>query len=708
MSTGGIEKMPVKEEIIDHSETSSRSLAITEGIAVLCFVIVTLGIGVTLSLAAVLLFDGRWLALGEILVFLLMAMLLSYGTLTYVLARIGYIRRMNTHLAASGEGLNSRPVGDSPPSITVLVPSYREELHVVCKTLLSAALQEYPNLRIVLLIDDPFSSAEPLGRESLEATRRLPQDLLDLLRPPADECRAAMDRYVHRKGERRVDPGRESRLLADLNDRVAWWFETFAGEHDVTDYTDRFFLELNYSKPALRYRQRAEHWRVSPAIALTDADAEDRFLDEYRHLANLFEADICSFERKRYVNLSHVANKATNLNCYIGLLGNHFREVAESGGISIEQATPADAQFFIPDTDLILVLDADTLIAPDYAPRLAGFLEKPENERVAVVQCPYVSFPDPPNILQQIAGAQTDIQYLLHQGMTFYDAAYWVGANALVRTAALRQIATTEVENGLPVKRFIQDRTLTEDTETSLNLIQHGWQIFNYPAQLASSATPADFGSLIIQRRRWANGGVVLLPALMRYLKTGDGGWRKAKEVFMRAQYLLSLGPVSIALIFILLFSFHLNIWTIWIFLIAVVYFSLYMRDLYLIGYRRSDLLRVFALNLILVPINLGGLASSIHQAFTGRKPLFRRTPKTTTRTAISPGFLIAEVLGLVALIMLSLRSFAYGYPVHAVFIVLHVIFFLYAIKVYIGIRSVFEDFAVVWRKQDMPEKEAK
>ena len=172
----------------------------------------------------------------------------------------------------------------------------------------------------------------------------------------------------------------------------------------------------------------------------------------------------------------------------------------------------------------------------------------------------------------------------------------------------------------------------------------------------------------------------------------------------MRAQYLLSLGPVSMALIFVLLFSWQLEIWAIWIMLIAAVYFSLYMRDLYLIGYRRSDLLRVFALNLILVPINIGGLATSIHQAFTGRKSKFKRTPKTETRTAISPGFVVAEIMALVALSALALRSLVQESHAQAAFIALHAVFFLYAIGVYIGIRSMLQDFTLLWRKQSLPE----
>ncbi|TMH25800.1 MAG: hypothetical protein E6H63_14345, partial [Betaproteobacteria bacterium] len=62
-----------------------------------------------------------------------------------------------------------------------------------------------------------------------------------------------------------------------------------------------------------------------------------------------------------------------------------------------------------------------------------------------------------------------------------------------------------------------------EDTESSIDLINRGWQLYNYPERLAFSATPADFGALLIQRRRWANGGLIILPKLLRYLVRGPG-----------------------------------------------------------------------------------------------------------------------------------------------------------------------------------------
>ena len=68
-----------------------------------------------------------------------------------------------------------------------------------------------------------------------------------------------------------------------------------------------------------------------------------------------------------------------------------------------------------------------------HAARLIHQLDQPENQRVAVIQTPYSAIPGAPGVLERIAGATTDIQYIIHQGFTSYRATFWVGANALLR-----------------------------------------------------------------------------------------------------------------------------------------------------------------------------------------------------------------------------------------------------------------------------------
>ena len=61
-----------------------------------------------------------------------------------------------------------------------------------------------------------------------------------------------------------------------------------------------------------------------------------------------------------------------------------------------------------------------------------------------MIQTPYSAFPGPSTRLERIAGATTDIQHIVHQGLTYFDATFWVGANAVIRKGALEDIVETD------------------------------------------------------------------------------------------------------------------------------------------------------------------------------------------------------------------------------------------------------------------------
>ena len=83
-------------------------------------------------------------------------------------------------------------MANSRPSLTVLLPSYCEEPDVVRSTLLSAALQEYPGLRVVLLLDDPYRpAAAAVGLAA--ACRRLPEEINALLGEPLARFEDALE-----------------------------------------------------------------------------------------------------------------------------------------------------------------------------------------------------------------------------------------------------------------------------------------------------------------------------------------------------------------------------------------------------------------------------------------------------------------------------------------------------------------------------------
>src|SRR5881409_2893417 len=223
-----------------------------------------------------------------------------------------------------------------------------------------------------------------------------------------------------------------------------------------------------------------------------------------------------------------------NINTYIALMGGRFRERADGTRLLLERACPNEPGLAFDDSDYVVVLDADTVVHPEYVLTLAHSLSRPEHRRVAVIQTPYSAFPGSARLLESVAGATTDIQYQVHQGFTYFGATFWVGANAMIRKAALEEIVEVRQERGFEVRVFIHDRTVIEDTESTVDLRARGWQLDNYPERLAFSATPPDFGALLIQRRRWANGGLLILPKLWRYCLRGGGRGAAVIEAFFR------------------------------------------------------------------------------------------------------------------------------------------------------------------------------
>jgi cellulose synthase/poly-beta-1,6-N-acetylglucosamine synthase-like glycosyltransferase len=371
--------------------------------------------------------------------------------------------------------------------VTILIPSYREERRVLLATVLSAAMAEHANRRIVVLVDDPPSDAA-----SLACTMTAIRDARRWMADQAGRLGAEAAAWQARSAFAPFAPRDEARRLAASYQSVAAWLHDLAdrieGESEPEfRHVDGFVADRVVRDLAARCRRRA-YAIAGRTPSRAEADAE------YRRLARLFCADISTFQRKSFENLSHAPNKAMNLNAYIGLMGGRWVAVEEDGRRRLEPTNGRLCDLDVERPDYVLTLDADSVILNDYVATLARILE--ENPRAAVAQTPYLTFPHGPSPVERIAGATTDIQYLVHQGSSWFDAAYWVGANALIRFAALEQIATTQVEDGKAVKVFIQDRTVIEDTGSTIDLLRKGWRVHNHFEPLAYSATPADFGAL--------------------------------------------------------------------------------------------------------------------------------------------------------------------------------------------------------------------
>lgn len=581
----------------------------------------------------------------EAISYVIVLTFLTFSALMYLVARQGALQRFRDHVRVPRAELDSH-FAEHDGSITVLVPSYSEEPAVIRATLWSAALQEYPSMRVVLLLDDPPFPTDPEVASTLETSRRITAHIADALAEPRSRFadRLLLSELQYTDGGPVSDEA--VRELAADYEWAARWLQQMMADETVDDHVDVFFVEQVLGG-------LAGDLAVTAAALVAAADehapfSNERILELQRRLVWIFSADLETFERKKYASLSHEANKAMNLNAYIGLMGGSYtRENGPDGTILRAAHDDADADLVIPDSKYLLTLDADSLLLRDYCLRLVYFLEQPDNERVAVTQTPYSSFRGAPTRIERLAGASTDIQHILHQGMSHYGATFWVGANAVIRKVALEDIVEVETVGGFEVRRYVQDRTVIEDTESSIDLGTHGWTLVNYPERLSYSATPPDFGSLIVQRRRWANGGLLILPKLWRQIRERKrtGQPLAILEILLRVNYMASIAWASFGLVFLLVYPYDSRLLSPVVVLAALPYFLAMGSDLRYCGYRYSDILRIYGFNLVLLPVNLAGVLKSIEQSITSKKIPFARTPKVKNRTASPLLYVVAPYL---------------------------------------------------------------
>ena len=630
----------------------------------------------------------------EAIVYMLVITGLAASATAYLITRIGFFYRSRAHHRAPRIALDNFLAGPTP-SVTVLVPSYQEDERIIRTTLLTAALQEYPGLRVTLLIDDPQQPKTRAARDLLRSARALPAAIEAELAGPFGRIRTAYERFDQSVSQRpdRATSTLDMRNLADEYRFAVGWLYGLGHRQEIIDHTDVFFVEhiLHALADDLATIAEALEGGAEQDAALP----AERLEQLYRRLLAIFDATVTSFERKRYVSLSGEPNKAMNLNSYIGLMGGSYQEVATPLGVALVPAGPGRAELTVPDPDYVLTLDADSVLLPEYALRLVHLLEQSAYAQHAVAQTPYSAFPGSATRIERISGATTDIQHIVHQGMTHYDATFWVGANAVLRKKALDDICEVDYEGDWEIRRYIQDRTVIEDTESTIDLGVHGWTLYNYPERMAYSATPPDFGSLAIQRQRWANGGLLILSRLRDQVRarTARGQKNRFGELFLRVNYMASIFWSSVCLVIMLVYPFNADLLNPILLLVSVPYFLMMSADLKYLGYKRIDVLRIYGFNLILLPVNLSGSFASILQLLTGEKSAFKRTPKVRNRTTAATSYLLAPLALIALCAWTAVRDVQLHNWNNLVFAGLNLVLSTYAMAAFVGFGNTVVDF---------------
>ncbi len=154
--------------------------------------------------------------------------------------------------------------------------------------------------------------------------------------------------------------------------------------------------------------------------------------------------------------------------------------------------------------DLVAVLDADHVARPGFLRNTLGYFTDP---RVALVQTPqdFYNVTSFEHAASQHRGEPFHEQALFYRliqpGKNRWNAAFWCGTGAVVRTSALREVGGAATE------------TITEDIHTTIRLHRRGWKTVYHNEVLARGLAASDASQYQLQRSRWGTGAMQVLRA---------------------------------------------------------------------------------------------------------------------------------------------------------------------------------------------------
>jgi cellulose synthase (UDP-forming) len=142
--------------------------------------------------------------------------------------------------------------------------------------------------------------------------------------------------------------------------------------------------------------------------------------------------------------------------------------------------------------ELLLILDADHVPAPDFLEATSGYFV---DEKVALVQTAH-SFRNHNSVMHDSLGRHEQSLFfdVLLPGRNRMKSVFWCGSAGLLRRRALVDVGG------------MATYTSTEDFETSLVLRNAGYELRYHNEHIVQGLAPDNLRSYILQRFRWAQG----------------------------------------------------------------------------------------------------------------------------------------------------------------------------------------------------------
>ena len=407
-------------------------------------------------------------------------LVLTFAIIIHCLADLGFYRRRASRAALPSGGGRAGLRRGGPRGLLVLVPSYKEQPGVIRQTLISAALVEYPGRRVVLLLDDPPAPTTGEDAALLGSARRLPGELQALLDVPADHLGRELAAYGERARAGAVAPDAEAVRLARLYDWAAGWLEALAagfaaGGGAALSHTDRLFADRVLLAPARAHRAWAEELRRS-------VPDDGRIAREYRRLAALFRVELAELRAQALrqpvaraqqgdepQQLSRARRRRLPRGGAAGRRPPRAVRSRRGDGAGPRRHLRRHAGRRQPGD---LGLRAAARAGHGAAGRRA------DRDRADAL---HGGYPTRRRCSSGRPRASTDAQFFSHQGMAHFGASFWVGASALMRRAALEDIAIVREERGHPVRVYVDDRILIEDAAATVDLLGKGWRVHHDP-----------------------------------------------------------------------------------------------------------------------------------------------------------------------------------------------------------------------------------
>lgn len=152
--------------------------------------------------------------------------------------------------------------------------------------------------------------------------------------------------------------------------------------------------------------------------------------------------------------------------------------------------------------DLIVSFDADFVPQQDFLTNLLGYFS---DSKVALVQVPqrYYNADSFQHRIGRLHGGLWDEQGtffdLIMTGRNAWNAAYWIGTNAILRRESIADVGGFSTDS------------IVEDMLTGIRLHAGGWRSIYVNKPLAFGLAPAYLSQFLVQRLRWAQGAAQVL-----------------------------------------------------------------------------------------------------------------------------------------------------------------------------------------------------